>query len=57
MEKKYYCKKRCVSIDIDFEICKDCCKRKLSGFEDIKMCEEFNLMFVDDNEEKNEVII
>jgi hypothetical protein len=57
MEKKYYCKKRYISIDLDFEICKDCCRRKLSGFEDVRMCEEFNLMFVDDNEEKNEVII
>jgi len=45
MESTYYCKKRYISIDSNFEICKDCCKRKLSSFEDKEICIKNNLTF------------
>lgn len=51
MEQGYFCKKRCIKVDVDFEICKDCIKRKVSGFEDVDMCRGFNIDYV--SEEKN----
>jgi len=51
MDKDYYCNKRCIRIDSDFEICKDCTKRKLSGFEDIQMCKEFNITYISEDKE------
>jgi len=52
MEQGYFCKKRCIKLDVDFEICNDCFRRKLSGFEDQDMCKEFNINYIDNEGKK-----
>lgn len=54
MENNYFCKKRCVKVDVDFEICNDCVKRELSGFGDKEMCIGFNICY--EEEKKNGVM-
>lgn len=52
MEKGYFCNKRCIRIDSDFEICKDCVgRKKMSGYEDIETCKQFNITFISEDKE------
>jgi hypothetical protein len=45
MEQKYYCKKRCIILDKDFETCDTCFKNTQSGFTDLDMCKQFNITY------------
>jgi hypothetical protein len=49
MPQNYFCKKRCKKLDHEFEICNDCYKRGLSGYENQSMCREFNVTTLEED--------
>lgn len=48
--KELMCKKRRLLIDNELKKCDECYKRNQSGFIDKNMCQDFNLMYYENNE-------
>ncbi len=44
---KCLCRKRVIEIDNEYQVCKECIKNELSGFADIEMCLQTNLIKVE----------
>jgi hypothetical protein len=45
--KDLFCNKRQTRVDTEFEICNDCFKKKKSGYKNQNMCKEFNITFLE----------
>ena len=48
--KELMCKKRHILIDNALNKCDECYKKQLSGFIDKVMCQDFNLMYYENEE-------
>jgi hypothetical protein len=51
--KKLICIKRLIEIDIHQSKCLECCKKGLSGFIDKEMCQDFNLSYKEESDDRS----
>lgn len=49
--KVMYCKKRFLELQKNLVTCKECMQKHLSGFNDIFLCRNFNVIYVEEQDD------